>query len=242
MKHAIEQAQPFLGDFRVRVVSGAGSYVAGEETALLHAIEGFRAEPSPKPPFPAAAGLGGLPTVVQNVETLAAVPWVVERKRRADTKVVCVTSAVAKPGAVEIALGTPLDDVLRACGGPATRHPWKMALVGGPMGRVLAAYEFGTHLSFEALPGLGHAGVHVLDDRVGARALFRHLADFAQTESCGNCAPCRIGTSQLDSRRDAAALEQLLTTLELGSLCGFGQGVPRPIRDLLRLFPEELFA
>jgi NADH:ubiquinone oxidoreductase subunit F (NADH-binding) len=244
MRQAIQWAEGagYLRDFQVRVVSGAGSYVAGEETALLRAIEGLRAEPTPKPPYPAVRGLEGLPTVVQNVETLAAVPWVVERKRRADTKVVCVTGAVSRPGAVEIALGTPLSDVLqRGCGGAAGGRTWKMALVGGPMGRVLPVSAFGTPLSFEALPGMGHAGVHVLDDRVSARALARHLFEFAAAESCGNCAPCRIGTAQLSSRQDRLQLERLLTTLELGSLCGFGQGVPRPIRDLLREFPEEMF-
>lgn len=244
MKEAITEAERagHLRDFRVRVVSGAGSYVAGEETALLRAIEGLRAEPAPKPPYPAARGLEGLPTVVQNVETLAAVPWVVGRRRRADTKVVCVTGAVARPAAIEVALGTPLADVLeRGCGGPAPGRTWKMALVGGPMGRVVPSSAFDTPLSFEALPGMGHAGVVVLDDRTSARALAHHLFDFAAAESCGNCAPCRIGTSQLASRRDREGLERLLTTLELGSLCGFGQGVPRPIRDLLREYPRELF-
>lgn len=244
VRDAIEWASEagYLGDFKLRVVSGGGSYVAGEETALLHAIQGLRAEPSPKPPYPAVRGLGGLPTVVQNVETLAAVPWVVERKQSANTKVVCVTGAVQRPRAVEIALGTPLLDVLAACGGAVPGRAWKMALVGGPMGRVLSRSEFATPMSFEALPGMGHAGVHVLDEGVTARALARHLFDFARSESCGNCAPCRIGTAQLGSRTDRASLERLLTTLELGSLCGFGQGVPRPLRDLLRLFPEELFA
>lgn len=245
MRQAIEWAARagFLGDFEVRVVSGAGSYVAGEETALLRAIEGARAEPAPKPPFPAQRGLDGLPTVVQNVETLAAVPWVVERSQRADTKVVCLTGAVTRPGAIEVALGTPLSDVLeRAGGGAPAGKRWKMALVGGPMGRVLPASAFDTPLSFEALPGMGHAGVHVLGEEVSAKALARHLFDFAAAESCGSCAPCRIGTARLASRRDAASLERLLETLELGSLCGFGQGVPRPIRDLLRHFPGELFA
>jgi formate dehydrogenase iron-sulfur subunit len=116
-----------------------------------------------------------------------------------------------------------------------------MALVGGPMGRVLPSSAFDTPLSFEALPGMGHAGVHVLDDQISARALALHLFEFAAAESCGNCAPCRIGTTQLASRRDRAELERLLTTLELGSLCGFGQGVPRPLRDLLREFPGEMF-
>ncbi|HVY31053.1 MAG TPA: NADH-ubiquinone oxidoreductase-F iron-sulfur binding region domain-containing protein [Polyangiaceae bacterium] len=243
MRDAIEWAKGFgyLGDFQVRVVSGAGSYVAGEETALLRAIEGARAEPSPKPPFPAERGLEGLPTVVQNVETLAAIPWVVERKQRADTKVVCVTGAVSRPCAVEIALGTPLSEVLeRACGGAPPGRRWKMALVGGPMGRVLSAAAFSTPLSFEALPGMGHAGVHVFDDQVSARDLASHLFEFARSESCGNCAPCRIGTTQLASQKTATSLERLLTTIELGSLCGFGQGVPRPIRDLLRDFPQEL--
>jgi NADH:ubiquinone oxidoreductase subunit F (NADH-binding) len=244
MREAIDWAAHagLLGDFEVRVVSGAGSYVAGEETALLRAISGARAEPSPKPPFPAQRGLDGLPTVVQNVETLAAVPWVVERKRRADTKVVCVTGAVMRPGAVEVALGTPLAEVLaRAAGGATAGRRWKMALVGGPMGRVLPVSAFDTPLSFEALPGMGHAGVHVFGEEVSARDLARHLFEFAAAESCGSCAPCRIGTSQLASRQDAASLGRLLETLELGSLCGFGQGVPRPIRDLLRHFGGELF-
>lgn len=109
------------------------------------------------------------------------------------------------------------------------------------MGRVLSATSFQTPLSFEALPGMGHAGVHVFDDQVSARDLALHLFEFASSESCGSCTPCRIGTTQLASRKSAASLERLLTTLELGSLCGFGQGVPRPIRDLLREFPQELF-
>jgi NADH:ubiquinone oxidoreductase subunit F (NADH-binding) len=244
MREAIAWAERagYLSDFRVRVVSGAGSYVAGEETALLRAIEGSRAEPSPKPPFPAQRGLEGLPTVVQNVETLAAVPWVVERRKRADTKVICVTGAVVRPAAVEVTLGTPLIEVLeRACGGAAAGQRWKMALVGGPMGRVLPASAFEMPLSFEALPGMGHAGVQVFGEEVSAAALAGYLFEFAAAESCGNCTPCRIGTAQLASRKDAASLDRLLTTLELGSLCGFGQGVPRPIRDLLLHFPQELF-
>jgi len=244
MLQAIEHATQagWLGELRVRVVSGAGSYVAGEETALLRAIEGLRAEPSPKPPYPAERGLDGLPTVIQNVETLAVVPWVVRERRRADTKVICVSGAVRSPGAVEVALGTPLREVLeRAAGGPRPGQTWKMALVGGPMGRVVPLAAFATPLSFEALPGLGHGGVVVLDERVSAADLARHLYAFAASESCGNCAPCRIGCSQLASRTSAADLSRLLDTLELGSLCGFGQAVPRPVRDLLEHYPRELF-
>jgi NADH:ubiquinone oxidoreductase subunit F (NADH-binding) len=244
MLRAIEQAERegWLDPLRVVVVSGAGSYVAGEETALLRAIEGLRAEPHPKPPYPAEQGLTGLPTVVQNVETLAVVPWVVASGQRANTKVVCLSGAVASPGAVEIELGTPLWEVLQKGGGGAApgRRP-KLALIGGPMGRVLPASRFEAPLSFDALPGLGHAGIVVLDESVSARALAQHLFAFARSESCGSCAPCRIGTAQLGRCEDRASLERLLDTLELGSLCAFGQSVPRPIRDLIEHFPEEIF-
>jgi NADH:ubiquinone oxidoreductase subunit F (NADH-binding) len=231
-----------LEGFHVEVLRGAGSYVAGEETALLRSIEGLRAEPQVKPPYPAERGLHGLPTIVQNVETLAVAPWVVAHGARADTKAICLSGAIARPGVVEIALGTPLRDVLqRGGGGPLPQRPWKMALIGGPMGRVLREDEFDVPLAYDALPGLGHGGIVLLDHRVGARALAEHLFGFAARESCGACAPCRIGCAQLPSRRTPESFERLLRTIESGSLCGFGQGVPRPLRDLVRAFPEEMF-
>jgi NADH:ubiquinone oxidoreductase subunit F (NADH-binding) len=231
-----------LEGFSVRVVRGAGSYVAGEETALLRAIEGLRAEPSPKPPYPAECGLMGVPTVVQNVETLAVVPWVVRHRGCAGTKAICLSGAIARPCVTEVELGLPLAEVLeRAGGGPATGRSWKMALVGGPMGRVVPAREFEVPLSYETLPGMGHGGVVVLDESVSARTLAEHLFRFAALESCGSCTPCRIGSVQLSQMQDAPSLERLLRTMEIGSLCGFGQGVPRPLRDLLRAFPGELF-
>ncbi len=229
-------------DFEVEVRGGAGSYVVGEETALLRAIEGLRGEPSPKPPYPAQCGLYGLPTVVQNVETLAQVPWLVRNGRRADTKVVSLSGAVARPGLVEIALGTPLSRVLaEGGGGPAAGRRWKMVLIGGPMGRVLPVDRFDTPLGYDTLPGLGHAGVVVLDDTVSARDLALHLMDFAAAESCGTCTPCRVGTGLLARAPDRVALERLCDTLEIGSLCGFGQGVPRPLRDLLSHYGSELY-
>jgi formate dehydrogenase iron-sulfur subunit len=219
--------------------------VAGEETALLRSIEGLRAEPSPRPPYPAVRGLYGLPTVVQNVETLSIVPFIARAAARpparTDTKAVCVSGAVAAPGVVEIDLGTPLRRVLdEGAGGAAAGRRWKMALVGGPLGRVLAAADFDTPLSFDALPGLGHAGVVVFDETVSARALAGHLFEFASAESCGTCAPCRIGTARLAACRTRESLERLLATIGDGSLCGFGQGVPRPILDLLAIFGDEV--
>jgi NADH:ubiquinone oxidoreductase subunit F (NADH-binding) len=251
---AIETARAagHLGtDFDVEVVSGAGSYVCGEETALLRSIEGLRGEPAPKPPYPTERGLFGYPTVVQNVETLSVVPWIARSPANhtpgpapgSGTKAVSVSGAVARPGVVEIALGTPLARVLgEGAGGPLPGRRWKMALIGGPLGRVLPADRFDTPLAHEALPGLGHLGIVVLDKSVTVRALAEHLFEFARAESCGNCTPCRIGTSRLRDMPDRIQLERLLETLEIGSLCGFGQGVPRPIRDLLEHFGDEVFA
>ncbi len=238
MESAIETARHRMGgELEVRVVRGAGSYLAGEETALLRAIEGLRAEPSPKPPYPAERGLFGLPTVVQNVETLASVPYVARHGVRGDTKVVSLAGAVAWRGAIEVRFGTPLSEILS----PLPGRPWKMALVGGPLGRVLPASELDVPLSYDALPGLGHAGVVVFDQNVSVRALAEHLFEFAAAESCGTCTPCRAGTPRLSQMRDAASLMRLLDTLEMGSLCGFGQAVPRPLRDLIAHYPEEIF-
>lgn len=231
-----------LPGLTVEVKVGAGSYVVGEETALLRAIEGQRGESTPKPPYPAERGLFGKPTVVQNVETISVVPWILATGRKPDTKAFSLSGAVAHPGAVEAPFGITLRELLqRAGGGPAPGRRWKMALVGGPMGTVIPVEHFDVRLGYDTLPGLGHGGVVVLDDTVSAAALAAHLYDFARGESCGNCAPCRIGTAQLAHQRDRESLERLLDTLELGSLCGFGQGVPRPIRDLIAHFPGELF-
>lgn len=224
----------------VEVVSGAGSYVCGEESALLRSIEGRRGEPVPKPPYPTERGLFGWPTVVQNVETLAMVAHLATVGDLARSKLFCLSGAVAEPGVVEAPLGIPLAHLVERCGG--FRGTPRFALVGGPMGRVLAAREFDARLDFATLPGMGHGGIVILDDTTSAGDLARHLYAFARAESCGACAPCRIGTAQLPSRRTRASLDRLLTTLEQGSLCGFGQGVPRPIRDLLRIAGPEVFA
>jgi NADH:ubiquinone oxidoreductase subunit F (NADH-binding) len=230
-----------LGDFAVRCVRGAGSYVAGEETALLRAIEGRRAEPSPKPPYPAERGLFDLPTVVQNVETLSVVPWIVANGKRGHTKAFSISGAVKAPAVLEAPLGTALATVLAECGGPPDGLRWKMALVGGPMGTVVPAGRFDVALDYDSI-ALGHGGIVVLDESVSARALAEHLFAFARTESCGACTPCRVGTSVLESRTTRTALERTLETLEIGSLCAFGKSVPRPIRDLLTHFPDEMFA
>jgi len=244
MQAAIREARDaaLLGnEFDVEVVSGGGSYVCGEETALLNSIQGLRGEPRARPPYPAQRGLWGSPTVVQNVETLAIVPWITRTRQGSGTKAMSLSGAVARPTIVEVRLGTPLIQVLEEAGqGPPTGRRWRMALVGGPMGRVVPASRFDTPLSFDSLPGMGHAGIVVLDDSVSPRALAEHLFAFAAVESCGSCTPCRVGTSLLGGIRERAVMERLLATLEMGSLCGFGAGVPRPIRDLLEHFGGEV--
>ncbi len=244
MRDAIDEARDakHLGDeFEVEVVSGAGSYICGEETALLNSIQGLRGEPRVRPPYPAEQGLWGKPTVVQNVETLAIVPWIARTCQGSGTKAVSLSGAIANPTVVEVKLGTPLIRILEDAGkGLVAGRRWNMALVGGPMGRVLPASRFDTPLSFDSLPGMGHAGIVVLDDSVSPRALAEHIFAFAAAESCGSCTPCRVGTSLLGGIRHRAILERLLSTLEMGSLCGFGSGIPLPIRDLLTHFGDEV--
>jgi formate dehydrogenase iron-sulfur subunit len=109
------------------------------------------------------------------------------------------------------------------------------------MGSVVPEPRFDTPLTFSAMPAMGHGGIVVLDESVSARTLAEHLFGFAESESCGACTPCRVGTAHLARARDEMSLTRLLDTLAQGSLCGFGQGVPRPIRDLLEHFPDEMF-
>ena len=227
-------------DFSVRVVGGHGSYVCGEESALLRAIAGRRAEPHPKPPYPAESGLDGLPTIVQNIETLSIVPWIASTGQGAETKVVCVSGAVGRPGAVEVAFGTSIREVLAHVGGCPPGKAWKMALIGGPMGRVIPACDFDVRIGYNTLPGLGHAGMVLLDDTVSARAVYDHYVEFGIAESCGNCTPCRVGTSLLARYRGRSEAERIFETMEMGSLCGFGTGVSQPLRDLWTHFGGEL--
>ena len=244
MRTAIVEAQRrgALGfRFDVEVISGAGSFVCGESGALLRSIEGLRGEPAPEPPTPAERGLYGQPTVVENLETFALVPWAVRHGRAPQTKAVCLAGAVQRPGVVEVPLGMSVREVLERGGdGAPEGRAWGMALIGGPTGRVLPASRFDTPLSHETLPGMGHGGIVVLDDTVGPRALAEHVFAFARAESCGACTPCRVGTARLAQVRERGALERLLHTLERGSLCGFGQAVPRPVRDLLEYFGDEV--
>ena len=194
--------------FEVEVVEGAGSYVAGEETALIHALEGRRGAVRPRPPYPTSSGLFRAPTAVNNVETLAAVPWIVARGGEAfasfgrapetGTKLACLNEAFAAPGVYEVELGMPIRKIIDELGGGLRDdRRLRSVQVGGPLGGFLAPDELDVPL-LGALAAygvaLGHASLIAIDDRVSAAALLRHVWRFAAMESCGTCAmPHRLG-------------------------------------------------
>jgi NADH-quinone oxidoreductase subunit F len=247
--------------FDVTVLEGAGSYVVGEETALLACIEGLRGTVSARPPFPAVRGLYGLPTVVNNTETLANIPFIAREGASAyaalspgassGSKLVCFNERFAKPGVYEVRFGTSLRELCEElAGGMRDGRELKALQIGGPLGGILPASQLDTAFDFDQLAALGcmvgHGGIVGFDDRTDMRELARHLLRFGAHESCGKCFPCRIGLRRAhDMFEEARAvdrgrLEELLEALELGSLCAHGSGMPAPIRSLLAHFPDEL--
>lgn len=269
LRRAVAQARA-AGDlgagFDVEVYEGAGSYVAGEETSLIHSMEGLRGGAATRPPFPAEHGLYGRPTVVNNVETLAAVPWIVEHGGAAfarhgkgesrGTKLVCLNERFERPGVYEVELGVTLRHICEQLGGGLRDgRPLRSLQVGGPLGGFLGPGELDTPLSFEALEqagaALGHGSLVAIDDRVRGADVLRHTWRFAAEESCGTCSPCRIGTrrglelaeriaSGGASDADLGMQEQLLATIGTASLCAFGQGVVPPVRGIVRVYGDEL--
>jgi NADH:ubiquinone oxidoreductase subunit F (NADH-binding)/NADH:ubiquinone oxidoreductase subunit E len=248
-------------DFDVTILEGAGSYVVGEETALLACIEGLRGTVSARPPFPAVRGLYGMPTVVNNTETLANIPFIARRGAEAyislspgatpGSKLVCFNERFARPGVYEVRFGTSMRELCEdVAGGMIEGRELKALQIGGPLGGILPASKLDTKFDFDALAAegcmLGHGGILAFDDRTDMRAVARHLMHFGANESCGKCFPCRIGLRRgyemfaSDQPVDRAKLEQLLEALELGSLCAHGGGLPAPMRSLIRHFPEEL--
>jgi NADH:ubiquinone oxidoreductase subunit F (NADH-binding)/NADH:ubiquinone oxidoreductase subunit E len=254
-------ARADLGDFTVEVVEGAGSYVVGEETALLASLQGFRGTVSARPPFPAERGFHGKPTVVHNVETLCNIPYIALHGAEAykalspgatpGTKLVCLNDRFQRPGMYEVRFGTPMAQICDELGGGLVDgHSIKAIQIGGPLGGILPGDKLDTPFDFDELAAegcmVGHGGILAFDERTDMRALARHLLEFGAHESCGKCFPCRIGLQRAfemvdrpgDLDRDR--LEALLETLELGSLCAHGGGMPAPIRSLIAHWPEEL--
>ena len=248
--------------FDVTVVEGAGSYVVGEETALLACLQGLRGTVSARPPFPAQRGLHGMPTVVNNVETLANIPIVARagaafyaalspESPTSGSKLVCFNERFTRPGVYEVVFGTTMRALCEdVAGGLVDGHEIKALQIGGPLGGILPASLLDTPFDFDDLAAvgcmLGHGGIVAFDESTDMRALATHLLHFGAAESCGKCFPCRIGLRRAHEMFasgapvDPVSLEALLETLELGSLCAHGGGMPAPIRSLVGHFPVEL--
>ncbi|MGW0228499.1 NAD(P)H-dependent oxidoreductase subunit E [Actinopolymorpha singaporensis] len=240
----------------VTVVSGAGSYLAGEETSLLRSLAGVRATVRPRPPYPAEYGLLGRPTAMNNVETLAAVPAIVAEGGRAHaargvppetgTLLVCLNERFRRPGVYEVELGTPMRDIVLGLGGGLARGARLRALqVGGPLGGFLGPDQLDVPLLGAALVEAGappgHGSLVAVDDQVDPRDLLRALWEFGARETCGTCTPCREGTRLGERRPEAAARDDaLLDTMENASLCPFGTRLPAVVRGLRRVYGEEL--
>lgn len=251
--------------FDLEVRSGAGSYVCGEETAMLESIEGKRGMIRSKPPIPAISGLYGKPTVINNVMTLSAVPMIladgaasyqelgVERSR--GTQVFQLAGNIARGGIVETAFGITLGQLVDDFGGGThSGRPIKTVQVGGPLGAYLDKSAWDVPMAYESLAEaggmLGHGGVVVFDDTVNMAAQARFAMEFCAEESCGKCTPCRIGSTRgvevidkivagEDQAQNLELLEDLCEVMTDGSLCAMGGLTPLPVRSALKLYPSD---
>jgi bidirectional [NiFe] hydrogenase diaphorase subunit len=240
---------------------GAGAYVCGEETALIHSIEGRRGVPRPRPPYPAEHGVWGLPTLINNVETFGNVPALLRLGLEAygeGTKVFSLTGHVQRSGVVEVPIGTSLRTIVETMGGGAPPgRQIKAVQTGGPSGGCVPAQALDTPVDYESLKALGtimgSGGMVVLDDTINMVELAAFFIAFSREESCGKCIPCRSGTVQLElllrkllahrgSAADLSQLESLCHTVATASLCGLGQSAPKPVLSTLRHFRDDYLA
>lgn len=253
-----------LSNFKFKIIKGQGSYVCGEETALLNSIEGLRPEVRVRPPYPAQYGLFGKPTVLSNVETFANVHWILDQGGKAfaslgtadstGTKLVSLDSYFNRPGIYEIEMGTPLSVVFEEYG-KGLNASVKAFQIGGPLGGIIPLKKIGDlFLDFESLNDagflLGHASVVSIPEHFPMIKFLAHLLEFTAEESCGKCYPCRIGSfrgyemlekAQNENYKiDRQLFDDLIETLEIGSLCALGGGVPLPIKNALKYFEPEL--
>jgi len=249
--------------FKFQVVKGGNSYITGEESALLNSLEGQRAEARVRPPYPGQEGLFKKPTLVSNVETFATVPWIIKNTGMAHAalgtsgssgaKLVSLGNYFKTPGVHEIEFGETLEKIVYEYGGGFTEHV-KGLFIGGPLGGVVPMSAVTQlNLSIESFEErgflLGHASIVAICQSVSIIELVRDLFDLMANESCGKCFPCRLGTragqkivaDAINGRKiDKNSFDQLLETLQLGSLCGLGGGLPVPVRNILEHFKSEV--
>ncbi|NOT50431.1 MAG: formate dehydrogenase [Chitinophagaceae bacterium] len=251
-------------DFNFKVIGAQGAYICGEETALLSSIEGQRPEVRVRPPYPVQKGLFNKPTVVNNVETLACIPYVIKNSgqkfanigigKSTGTKLISLDGYFNKPGIYEVDMGTPLSVVVNELGG-GFRSSIKALHIGGPLGGLVPVEKINDlAIDFESFSKngflLGHASVVCIPENFPIIKYLEHLFEFTAHESCGKCFPCRLGSTrgaemlkkaqESDYKIDRKLFDDLVETLEIGSLCALGGGLPLPVKNALQYFDKEL--
>lgn len=252
-------------DLEIEVFQGSGAFVCGEETALIQSVEGKRGMPKHRPPYPVESGLRGLPTVINNVKTLATIPPILEQgaewfrsigtEKSPGTAVFSVVGSVLHPGLAEIPMGVTLRTLIfEICGGIPNKKKFKAVQIGGPSGGCLPAEFLDTPIDFDSLTQagamMGSGGMVVMDEDSCMVDVSRYFLDFTQKESCGKCTFCRIGTWHLlrilqritkgeGTEDDLLQLERLSEDIKNGSLCGLGKTAPNPVLTSLRYFRGE---
>lgn len=250
--------------FDFKIIKGAGAYICGEEAALLNSIEGLRPEVRTRPPFPATEGLYGKPTVLSNVETFANIHWILEKGgiefaklgngKSTGSKLVSLDGFFKNPGLYEVPMGTPVSEVIYDLAG-GYKQKIKAMQIGGPLGGIVPAAKFNDlSVDFESFNEqgflLGHASFVCIPENFPIIKFLAHLFEFTKDESCGKCFPCRIGSvrgyellenaMKKNVKIDKTLFADLLETLELGSLCALGGGLPLPVLNALEYFEPEL--
>ena len=275
LSNAIQQSceYGFLGkdifgsgfDFDIEIRLGAGAFVCGEETALIHSVEGKRGEPTKKPPYPSEEGYHGKPTTVNNVETLANVPEIINKGadwfsnigvgRSKGTKVFALVGKVKHVGLVEVPMGTTLREIIYDIGGGISGDKaFKAVQTGGPSGGVISSEYLDTPIEYESLRALGtmmgSGGMIVMDEDNCMVDIAKFYLKFTMDESCGKCTPCRIGTKRLYELLDGITtgkagqhvldqLDSLGNNIRYSALCGLGQTAPNPVLSTMKYFQEE---
>ena len=255
-------------NFDIQLRLGAGAFVCGEETALLTSIEGNRGEPRPRPPFPAVKGLFGKPTIINNVETYANIPQIIQHgvewftsmgtEKSKGTKVFALGGKIVNTGLVEVPMGTTLREVVEEIGGGVPNgKKFKAAQTGGPSGGCIPAELIDTPIDYDNLLAIGSmmgsGGLIVMDEDNCMVDIAKFFLEFTVDESCGKCTPCRMGTVRLlellekitsgnGEMEDLDRLEELCQYIKTGSLCGLGQTAPNPVLSTLRYFRDEYVA
>ena len=272
---ALEQARKygFLGEsilgsefaFDIDLIEGAGAFVSGEETSLMASIEGRRAFPRQRPPFPAQEGLWGKPTNINNVETWANVPLILRKgagwyanigtRRSKGTKIFSLVGKINNTGLVEVPMGITLREIVYDIGGGIQdKKKFKAIQTGGPSGGCIPSEKLDLPIDYDTLAKagsiMGSGGMIIMDEDTCMVDVARYFLNFTQEESCGKCVPCRIGTRQLveilnkvtegdGEEEDLKRMESLSKTIKAGSLCGLGQTAPNPVLTTLRYFRKE---